>query len=313
MTRFLPVLLGVLLLAGSAPRVTARAAGPLIHFALPSVCSGFILHLEPGIRKPDGSIDHAAPPAPSNMPKDPVLAELPLYPGASRANTPLRNPDYRPVVTAYLKTAAAEYAVPAAIGDAVAWYTRTFVACGYRHYYSSEGSGPEGITRGLRFMSPTTPNMSIALSFQPVSATETLLLYYAYAVSLPPRPRGSIIALAQKDAQIKYVLPDGHHAFKVEIRDRASLFTLVNAVDGLETIDAEAHTCFSANQGYAMLDFRAPNGKRTRVLVLPGCRDVLVDHYPRLVDDNLSVWSAVGLVVYRHCMARHCKKSKVKA
>lgn len=302
-----------LLLTGiTCPVSLTRAAETPATTAVPAVCTSLTLHLEPGVRRPDGSLDPNAKPTPPNMPLDPVVAQAPLYPGAAHTVEPLKNPDYAPILTAYLKTVAAEYSVPAGVGTAVKWYTNSFATCGYQLYSRSESSGPRGSSVGIRFRSPTTPNMWIALSLQKGSAGNSLLLYYAYAVTLPPRPGASIIPLNQKSMKVTYVFPGGHQYWGMTVTDRGSILAIINPLDSLQTVDDIAHTCFSADHGQATFVFTSTQGKRTTVLVLPGCEDLRVDRYPLLVDDNHGVWSAAGYVAYQYCLGHRCKKTKFK-
>lgn len=158
--------------------------------SIPSKCWGVTMHVEPGALNPDGSPWKGWQIA-KDMPLDPVTAEAPLYPGAVASHAPLAQDILVGVRGSnYIKTAVAEFSLPAGVGPALRWYRKSFTACGFP---------PNGVTGKGRtttteeFVSSTTSGLYVDVSLEAVPSHFSLVLYYASALSHPARPERSFV------------------------------------------------------------------------------------------------------------------------
>jgi len=273
----------------------------------PLVCAGLTLRLQPGSVNLDGTLKD---PAPADMPLDPVLMEAPLHPGAapSRDRVALP-PPIPPLYTHYLKTAATEYSLPIATKSAIAWYRTAFTTCGYRIFSSGRSSDRERSSSHITFQSPTTPNLWVSLTLQGGPSGNTLLVYYAYAVTLPPRPPGSFV-MEGSSLKVTYILPGGRSAWNVALTDRMAINDLILAVNSLSR-DVFVHTCFSGRRDSATLHFIPQHGKAVTLTVAPACYDAGVAGSIVLSDTQHAVWNGTSAVVYRYCLKHRCRQHSV--
>lgn len=279
--------------------------------AIPHVCTGLTLHLQPGVVRADGS------PMPGwtvakDIPLDPVDAVVPLYPAATLTTQHLAHPIYGWQGSQYVKTAVAEVSVPAAAHPVLSWYKKTFLACGFttRERYGANPQHPVSIG-GFTFLSPTTPSLRVVVSAYKRGDQNSLVLYYAYAVSPPSRPAASYVQGSQKSVRVTYALPKRHAGYRMTLWNRTILADLINVVDSPQTLDVTLHSCVEVNVGYGLLDFTSASGKRTHVVINPRCFTFTVGHTRPVTDDNRAVWSYVGFLVYRHCLQYHCRVVKI--
>lgn len=294
-----------LALIGVPPLLAPGHATPAVAQA---ACDApLVLTLLPGSRAPDGSL-HSTP-AP-DIPPDPVLVAVPVYPGAvpsaARADQPVEIAADSP----YMKTAAAVYALPADPETILTWYVEAFTACGYTYRGSStEMQGSATVGWNQTYGSPTIPSLEIDLGFTRNSAGGTLIEYVAGVLSFPPRPYVSQIPGGIKRVEMTfdagaYGVPRPGKALRLTITSRTMVFDLANAVNGLRD-RALLHSC-GPYRGVARMVFVAAHKRMT---VTDACGDVTVDSFPRLADDYREVWTTARLVVAKYCAKHRCRSA----
>lgn len=277
--------------------------------ATPRSCSGLTLTLRPGVLDATGYLKTVAP---TDMPLDPVVAEMPIQPGSSASHLPLPlTPSVPPILLAkpYLKTAVAEYAMPGTLAASENWYAAKFLKCGYTlksHGGRSQNGGPR--EDDYTYQSPTTPSLSIRLSFEQPGSGAPLLLVYAYAITLPPRPAASLVQGRVSRMQVTYVFPDAKTAWKVSFANQSNIGEIIEALDTLSP-DVGVHTCFGSQQQATIRFFHGT--KSMTFALFPGCYDVDFGKQLRLLDTNHAVWNALRAAVYDYCLGHRCTKLKV--
>lgn len=288
------------------PMVRAASSPP----SIPSVCTGLTLQLRPGVLDAEGALKIAAL---SDIPLDPVAVPVPLQPGSTISSAPLPiAPAIPPVLLArqYLKTAVAEYAVPSGVSTAVKWYKARFARCGYTLRWWTTGSNGKGgpTEEDYGFESPTIPSLTVRLSFEQSSSGNPLLLYYAYAESVPPPPAASHIGAAVNHIRVTYVFPNTKQGWKIDLTNQTEIAAITGTINRLSQ-DVGVHSCFGSRQS-ATLRMVQPKTSQT-FTVSPGCYDVWFGRRVRLLDGNHAVWNAVRAAVYNYCLGHRCKRVNV--
>lgn len=192
------VMLAVSLLAAPPPGWPARAAS-----SLPTTCQApLLLNLQPGEHAAGGA---ASGPVAPDIPLDPVIITLPLYPRA-QPTTQRVPPGSTPSFGPYEKSASAAYLLPTARQTAIAWYVRAMGSCGYQSGGEGQATGGGTTWNSRDFTSPTIPNAQIELSFAaaPSGSTGTILVAYADVLSLPRRPGQSELTQGYRQVDITY-------------------------------------------------------------------------------------------------------------
>ncbi len=263
------------------------------------------MSLRPGMVKINGSPDHSFPPAPADMPRDPVAAQAPLYQPSAKSTRSLpevmRGPNPG---SKYIKTGVAEFSLPLTEEAALAWYRSAMSACAYKLQYYRPLQGGYAT---IQYSSPTIPSLTISVSLKPVSSTRSIVVLFAAVISGPPRPSSSLITGSLRSVRINYVLPDGRSEYSVTITYRWSLMFLATAVSASHTVDTVLHGCVNNPVGGTAL-FTRSNGSTSKVTFLPGCGDLLVGNGPPIVDVGGAARYAAGLVAYRFCSSHTCTK-----
>lgn len=220
-------------------------------------------------------------------------------------------PSVPPVLLAkpYLKTAVAEYAMPGTLAASENWYSAKFLKCGY----TLKSHGGRSQNGGLHeddytYQSPTTPLLAVRLSFEQPASGAPLLLVYAYAITLPPRPAASFVQGRVSRMQVSYVFPDAKTAWKVSFANQSNIGEIIEALDTLSP-DVGVHTCFGSQQQATIRFFQGT--KSMTFALVPGCYDVDFGKQLRLLDTSHSVWNSVRAAVYDYCLGHRCRKVKV--
>jgi hypothetical protein len=242
-------------------------------------------------------LEHPAP----DIPPDPVIIQVPLYPGAATTTRAFQASFDYPA-TPYLKTATVEFLLPADSATVDPWYREHFAACGYERggtIVSSTGS------TGIVFPSKSDPNLVVEVSYQDVP-DGTLVLYVAEDVTLPPRPPDSYLPSNIVRLTMDYVGDNERH-WHLVIRNHAMIHPLVDAINAVSEIDGGVHSCAPV-LGEATMMFVRRGGSSVRVGAQ--CHQVVVGTSRPLFDKNLRVWKLIQGMVKRCSTSRGCRKSR---
>jgi hypothetical protein len=265
-----------------------------------------VLHLLPGERAPDGSL-HSTP-AP-DIPPDPVLVAVPVYPGAEPATAVSPEPVGIGPDSPYMKSAAAVYSVATDPGTVRTWYAQAFTACGYVPGPSSTAmQGSAVLAWDQDYSSPTISSLNLELVFRPDPGGGTLIEYEAAALSFPLRPRASQVPATARKVEMTfdagaYGEPRPGKALHLTITNRTMVFELADAVNGLQD-PSLVHSC-GPYRGAVIMVFVAAHTKMT---VTDGCRDVTIDSFPPLADEYREVWTTARLVAAQYCAKHRCQR-----
>lgn len=272
---------------------------------IPSQCFGVTMHLEPGMLKPNGS--PWGFPIAKDVPLDPVTAQVPLYPGSVSSHAPLAQNVFMGVsLNNYIKTAVAEYSLPADPATALQWYRKSFAECGF----FPDGESGGNPTTAVEFSSSTTSSLHVDVSLEAVSTHSSLVLYYASALSTPKRPSLSEIAGNVTSASVMYsasVPITSKHGPHVRIT-----FHNPSVLADLEYLVARpgvdiGSACVVGGRtkgGGEVVVFHTASGRAERMVV--GCSYFTINGSRPIDDASDSVWSYISFLVYQHCFQYGC-------
>ncbi|MDQ2741306.1 MAG: hypothetical protein M3Z66_03275 [Chloroflexota bacterium] len=259
------------------------------------------LSLTPGLHYGNANLD----PSPL-IPPGPITVHVPLYPGATASGAHLTMPGIDYPDSPYLKTAVAEYHLPAHPDAAIAWYQQAFARCGYHTSGTGSGGDAQGIeSTQIDFSLGTDPQLTIELSFQDV-ADGSLVLYVGEEITVPPRPAGSYLPHDITRVAVNYGGPYVHQSSGAQLGGRLTITNpveidrLVAAINTLTHIIDGVRFCPALRGGYATMVFRTRPGSTITVTDEPLCLGVHVGSYPALEDSSQVVWTALTAIVHAH-------------
>lgn len=274
--------------------------------ATESSCSSAVLHLLPGVRKPDGTLKKEFKIA-STISHLPFYAAFPLYQGA-RPTQKTGDPWYTFGLTPYAETAVARYLVPGDPNSLLKWYDSRMVACGYLLKGGGENEHHKTvIAAGSMFTAPSiSPDFQATVSLQAADGTTSILVIYASTVDRPTRPSSSYMPAFPKSVTIHLIQPSGESQLIVSISNRSAVDGLDQAFSLPALEDVGTNNCLPG-PGWANLTFRLVNNKTMRATASPGCFDFSENGSHRISDPDLGVWNAVRATVFNYCRGHACK------
>jgi len=174
MRRLLPALCVLLVIAP----MNASAAQRLSQTG--SCSARLVLKLR---ANPDPGRPTSAPAIPPGV----LQVRVPLFPGAQRSSRAMSQASSAGPSSWYRKDVRAEYLAPGAWGTVRQWYRAAFTGCGFRFGGSGYSGDRSGIVaHSLSFGFGTQGTDQITLTFERAGGRQTLVLYAASAITLPP-------------------------------------------------------------------------------------------------------------------------------
>jgi hypothetical protein len=304
-TKMLAIGLGLTAIASGAMVLSHAAAEPWASPSAPSVCLGVELHLHPGSHYLGMRVVPAR-----DMPPDPVILQVPLYPGSTTTHRAIEPPTVgQYYLGTDIKSKVAEYVVPAAVTRVRAWYWRTFTQCGFASQSEISRSDQHGHKTWARdFDSPSLAQAFVTLTYEGLEPSSTLVQYHAIAVTTPPRPASSGAPFGAKSVQITYYSPyaksinNAPTPIRLTVTQHASIETLNLALESPSLTNATDQLLPMCPAGVSppdLLRFALPNGKSQVFTVDSSCPwEIWIEH-TRLNDPGSSVANAIGFVVYQ--------------
>lgn len=301
----LPAAMLALSLLLPLPRHAARAAQVGAGRPGALVCTGGLtLSLQPGIVPPADAAWNG-PPA-RDLPPGPLLARLPLYPGAAPSSTTMPAHALTGLPPGYRKVARAEYQVDADYRTVSAWYRAALAACRLTLVETmplQQHGGPR--FAGLGF--ETRDGLGrVTLVFRPLAPRLTALLCFAQELDLPPRPVASLLRGPFPRVEVDYraggPLPASHRHDRFTLVWPPTVNALVQAIDRPTRmwvpIGSGGTVVFSQS---ATLSFVRRDGTARRVFVGGVLDRLVVGHTRPLVDPDGAVLRLVARLVSRRC------------
>jgi hypothetical protein len=303
-SRFLIVAGGVLAIGWITPASSHVALETSRPVVTSTVCSGVELHLQPGVI---GARHYPHAPSARNLPLDPVVLAVPVYPDARRSNLLAKSPPGSGLpVTPYIKTGTAEYSVAAPTGSVESWYQSTFARCGYLSYiYGRDNNGAKR-TDFRDFQNPSLQQGHVALSYQATAGGSTIVQYYAWAITLPHRPARSLIPAGRVGSmRVTYYPPEllrrplrKETPVRVVITDPILIEDVASAVNRLPMSERGLQAeCGLQLTPADFVRFELRGGKSTGVTV-DDC-GLVVMRTASLTDVNGAAGNALGFAVYK--------------
>ncbi len=263
MLRLLPALCGLLVIAP----MNASAAQRLSQTG--SCSARLVLNLR---ANPDPGRPTSAPAIPPGV----LQVRVPLFPGAQPSSRAMPQASYGFPSSWYRKDARAEYLVPGEWGGIQQWYRAAFTSCGFRFDgsgYSGNGSGI--VAHSVSFGFGQQGRDQITLTFEPAGAHQTLVLYAASAITLPP-PR-ILVPGSPTGATISYFgsrAPGKAPRAVVPIDSRVVILHLVRTLNHLPAAD-EPGFCALDVGTHDTISFRYASGRTLSLDVSTGgCANV---------------------------------------
>jgi len=185
------------------------------------------------------------------MPLDPVVLEAPLFAGATATERRFAGgPAYSFPGTTDIKTAARVVQAPASQSTVMAWYRQAFARCGFTSNEYGSGSSKLASSSFRDFQDPSLQNGSVEMVYQAQGQHSTLVLYYAYAITLPPRPASSLVPDNIGSLEITYYpkrLSNPVQApgkpIRITLTRRVLIESLASAVNSLGTWESGPMSC----------------------------------------------------------------------
>jgi hypothetical protein len=271
----------------------------------PSICSGVELHLQPGVI---GGQHYPHAPSARNLPLDPVVLAVPLYPDAKPSSLLAKSPPGSGLPwTPYIKTGTAEYSVAVTTGSVESWYQSTFARCGYLsngYGYGHDNNG--GRTDFRDFQNPSLQQGQVTISYKSTGRGSTIVQYYAWAITLPRRPARSFIPAGRVGSmRVTYYPPEllrrplrKETPVRVVITNPTLIQDVASAVDALPMSERGLLTECGLQltpADFVRFEFR---GGRSMGVTVDDC-GLVVTRTASLSDVNGSAGSALGFAVYK--------------
>ncbi|HEX6508395.1 MAG TPA: hypothetical protein VF221_12245 [Chloroflexota bacterium] len=247
-----------------------------------------------------------------DIPPNPLIEHLPLYPTATRATLPISAAAlFQIFPPAYRKVAMASFRVPAGYRDLSDWYRPSMAACGLSVDGEEPLQRPAGVLfAGLSFTSRDGLRR-ISLLFRPLSPRLTVVQYLAQALDLPPRPARSLLRGPFKRVSVFYqsrgVIPTSQHTYRFTITWPATIARLVTAVNrptqiAVSGLGSGGTVVFTET---AVLSFVRPDGGARRVQVGGTLGYLIVGRTRAVVDSGGMLMKLVDRIVTQRC--RHAQ------
>ncbi len=132
---------------------------------------------------PDPGRPASAPAIPPGV----IQLRVPLFPGAQPSARAMPQASFGFPSSWYRKDVRAEYLVPGEWDAVQRWYRAAFTGCGFRYGGSGTSGNHDGIVaQSLSFGFGQQGRDQITLTFERAGAHQTLVLYAASAIALPP-------------------------------------------------------------------------------------------------------------------------------
>lgn len=250
------------------------------------------------------------PPA-HDIPPNPVIVHLPLYPGAVSSTTPIPNDTFQNFPASYRKLSIAEIAIPAGYAVVSDWYRGSLAACGYMVNATSPVQQHGGPPFAALFFISRDGLRTVSLTFRPVSRHLTLVRYLVQVLDLPPRPAASFLHGPFVRVDVLYhsqgVVPGSIHDYRFTSNGQPTIARLVHSVNHLGRIAVSGLgsggvVLFSET---IVLSFVRNEGGIRRVTVGGVLHQVVVGRSRPLVDTNDQVLRLADRIVYARCHSAH--------
>ena len=117
---------------------------------------------------------------------------MPVYPNATQAQDPPTVP-LEGYPTDYLKSATRSYVSTGSITEVERWYLHAFQGCGFPDESAGMSFGHTTPSRTITFDIPDVANGSVELVIRKMKQGHSLIVYSAFSMSFPVRPRVSLL------------------------------------------------------------------------------------------------------------------------
>lgn len=300
------LLIALLLLSSLGPLgVHTSVAAVRARTATTTCLTPLTLVLRPGTVPGIGAQN--GPPA-WDLPPNPVIVHLPLYPSAIGSTGFIPTNTFQSLPPSYRKIALTTFALPVGFKAASAWYQTNMANCGY----SSSGASPlqkhGGITVATFFFTSHDNLRMVSFTFRPISQRLTLVEYLAQMLDLPPRPAASYLHGPFVRVYVLYrshgVVPPANRVRRFTINWQPTIKRLVDTIN----MPLQIHTPRMREGGgltilteSSTLSFVRADGGIRRVHVGGVFNTVIVGHTRALDDTVRGVQFLVDRLVDARC------------
>lgn len=218
-----------------------------------------------------------------------LLASLPRYPNSRSTHQSDPGAMHMVPVTPSVRTATAEWIIPASVARTKAWYRSHMDRLGYSTALPFLNTTPMGSQGGLSFIDPTRPDTTVQISFVPLASNKTLVYTYVAALAVLKRPAGERLASSVNRVVItpypqglqQPALPAITVTNPQLLRQWIQLFNQHLRV----APSPGAQTC-AQDPKWFTVELDQPHGPATHLTINPACGLIYDRGYPTLVDPD---------------------------